>query len=142
LNFFDGFSKNTQISNFRKICPLADELFHEDKQTDRQTDMTKLLVAFCNFANARLKWVMTLRDAWPLMLARNKWQSVTQLIKKTFCCYRNRASSSVFTSLWPSWIHFTSFHLVFLLSVLMLSLHPGLALGLPKRFMFLSIKVE
>jgi len=28
------------------------ELFHADGRTDRQTDMTKLVVAFHNFANA------------------------------------------------------------------------------------------
>jgi hypothetical protein len=31
-----------------KICPVATELFH----ADRQTDMMKLTVTFCNFANA------------------------------------------------------------------------------------------
>ena len=31
-----------------KICPVGAELFH----ADRQTDMTNILVAFRNFANA------------------------------------------------------------------------------------------
>ena len=36
-----------------KIRPLGAELFHADEQQqDRQTDMTKLTVAFGNFANA------------------------------------------------------------------------------------------
>ena len=43
-----------------KICPVEDELLHADGrtdgQTDRQTDkrtyMTKVIVAFRNFANA------------------------------------------------------------------------------------------
>jgi hypothetical protein len=39
-----------------KIRPLEAELFHADGRTvgwtDRQTDMTKLIVAFHNFANA------------------------------------------------------------------------------------------
>jgi hypothetical protein len=34
-----------------KIRPLEAELLHADRQTDRQTDMTKLLVAFLNFKN-------------------------------------------------------------------------------------------
>jgi len=34
-----------------KIRPVGTELFHADGQTDRQTDMTKLIVAFHNFAN-------------------------------------------------------------------------------------------
>jgi hypothetical protein len=40
-----------------KIRSVEAELFHTDKgkdrQTDRQTDMTKLRVASLNFANAR-----------------------------------------------------------------------------------------
>ena len=49
LNFLDKFSKNSQISNFmemslagRPICSM-------------RTDMTKLIVAFRNFANAPKK---------------------------------------------------------------------------------------
>jgi hypothetical protein len=42
LNFLDKFSKNTQISNFTKICPLLVELL----RADGWTDVTKLIVAF------------------------------------------------------------------------------------------------
>jgi hypothetical protein len=49
---FNGFSKKSQISNFTKIRPVEAELFHVDGQTEGETDMTKLTVAFCNFANA------------------------------------------------------------------------------------------
>jgi hypothetical protein len=52
MNFIDGFSKNTQISNFMKIRPVGAELLHEDSRTDGRTDMTKLIVAFRIFANA------------------------------------------------------------------------------------------
>jgi Fe-S-cluster formation regulator IscX/YfhJ len=38
-----------------KIRPVGAELFHADGRTDRQTDMTKLIVAFSNFANAPKK---------------------------------------------------------------------------------------
>ena len=48
--------KNTQISNFMKIRPVRAELFHADRRMkggmDGRTDMTKLIVAFRNFANA------------------------------------------------------------------------------------------
>jgi hypothetical protein len=39
--------KNTQISNFMKIHPVAATFFH----ADGQTDMTKLIAANHNFAN-------------------------------------------------------------------------------------------
>jgi hypothetical protein len=35
-----------------EIRPVEAELFLADGKTDRQTDMTKLIVAFRNFANA------------------------------------------------------------------------------------------
>ena len=38
--------ENPQISNFRKIRPVGDELSH----ADGRKDMTKLIVAFRNFA--------------------------------------------------------------------------------------------
>ena len=40
----DNFSKN---SNFMKILTVGSELFHADKRIGG--DMTKLIVAFCNF---------------------------------------------------------------------------------------------
>ena len=43
LDFFDRLSKNTQIPNFMKIRPVGAELI--------QTDMTKEVVSFRNFAN-------------------------------------------------------------------------------------------
>jgi hypothetical protein len=41
-------SKNTQIQNLMKICPVDAELFH----ADGQTDMKKLTFALCNITNA------------------------------------------------------------------------------------------
>ena len=35
-----------------KIRPVGFELFHAERQTNRRTDMMKLIVAFRNFANA------------------------------------------------------------------------------------------
>jgi len=45
------FLKDTEISDFMKISPLGAELF----LADRQTNMTKLTIAFRNFANAPKK---------------------------------------------------------------------------------------
>jgi hypothetical protein len=51
LNFLDKFSKNTHILNFMKIRPVGAELLN----ADGQTDITKLIVAFRNFANVPKK---------------------------------------------------------------------------------------
>ena len=48
LDFLDSFSKYAKISNFIEIRAVGAELFH----ADGRTDMTKLIVAFRNFANA------------------------------------------------------------------------------------------
>ena len=40
------------ISNFMKILTVGAELFHADVKTGGLTDMTHLIVAFHNFANA------------------------------------------------------------------------------------------
>jgi hypothetical protein len=49
------FEEEPQISNLIKIRPVGAELFNADGQTDGKTDMTKLRVAFCNFAKALKK---------------------------------------------------------------------------------------
>jgi hypothetical protein len=51
LIFLDRFSKNTQITNFIKIRAVG-TLFHTGGRTNGETNMTNLMVAFCNFANA------------------------------------------------------------------------------------------
>jgi hypothetical protein len=47
-----NFEKYLHITKFMTIRPVGAELLHADGQTDRQADMTKLTVAFRNFANA------------------------------------------------------------------------------------------
>ena len=49
------FSKKAQVSSFIKIRPVRAELFHSDSRTDGETDMTKLTVAFHNFAKTTKK---------------------------------------------------------------------------------------
>ena len=44
------FERKVQISDFMTIRPVGAELFHMDGETDGRTDMTKLIVAFRNFA--------------------------------------------------------------------------------------------
>ena len=47
LNFIDKFSKSTQVSNFIEIHQLETELF----RIEGRRDVTKVIVAFRNFAN-------------------------------------------------------------------------------------------
>ena len=54
MNFLDRFSKTTELLNFMKISLVGAGFFRADGQTD--TDMTKLIVAFRNFANAPKKF--------------------------------------------------------------------------------------
>jgi len=49
LEFSGQIFENTKISDFMKVCSVRLELFHADRQMDRQTDMTKLIVAFRQF---------------------------------------------------------------------------------------------
>ena len=62
--FLASFSKNTQISNFIKIHSLGAELFHADRRIDGRTDMTKLTVAFRNFA--RTSYLRSLCHTWAM----------------------------------------------------------------------------
>ena len=50
LAFHDRFSKNFQISDFMKILPVGDELFHADGQTDRYEESNSSLLQFCESA--------------------------------------------------------------------------------------------
>jgi len=50
--FLLRFSKNTQVSNFKKIGPVGAELFHSNGRTDRHDEANRL---FRNFAKAPIK---------------------------------------------------------------------------------------
>ena len=56
LEFSRQMFEKSQISNYIKVRLVGAELFHADGRTDRQiygrTDMTKLILAFRNFAKA------------------------------------------------------------------------------------------
>ena len=54
MNFLDRFFEKPQISNLIKTRLVEAESLHADRQRERErrADMTKLIVAFRNFANA------------------------------------------------------------------------------------------
>ena len=52
LEFSRQSFEKVHILNFMQIRPVRVELSHADGRTDRQTDTTKLIVSFRNFANA------------------------------------------------------------------------------------------
>jgi hypothetical protein len=59
LNFLNIFSKHTQTSDLMKIRPVGTKLFLAE--TNGWTDMTKVMVAFCNFVKVPNKtWVTTI----------------------------------------------------------------------------------
>ena len=45
-----------------EIRSVGAELIHADGRTDGQTDMTKLIVTFCSFANAAKKSIQDIRS--------------------------------------------------------------------------------
>ena len=51
LEFYYRFSKNTETSNFMKICPVEATLFHADSRTegrmDRYDDANSRFSQFC-----------------------------------------------------------------------------------------------
>ena len=52
MKFLDRLSRNAETLDFMKISPVGAEPFLADRRTDKKTDMTKLIVAFRNFADA------------------------------------------------------------------------------------------
>ena len=60
LEFSPQIFEKTQISNFVKICPVRSRVVPCER-TDRQTDMTKVIVALCNIASVPNKTGYVLR---------------------------------------------------------------------------------
>ena len=50
MNSHDGFSKDSQMSDFIKIRPVRDELFHADGRKDRHDEADSRFSQFCERA--------------------------------------------------------------------------------------------
>ena len=65
MNIFDTISKNPGMSNFDEDSSIVGVgLSHALGQTDRQTDITKLIVALWNFAKAPQNYHIPLFLTW------------------------------------------------------------------------------
>jgi hypothetical protein len=71
LNYLDRFSKSVQKPNFMKFLPVGADMFYGDeyidRQTDRQTGITRLIIAVCSIANTPNKQLF-LRPPSPIGL--------------------------------------------------------------------------
>jgi hypothetical protein len=56
LEFSQQIFEKTEISGFVKTRPVGAKLFSAGKRTYRQTNITKLIVFFRNFANEPKNW--------------------------------------------------------------------------------------
>ena len=52
LEFLKRFSEKAKIPDFMKIRPMGTQMFYADRQSDGRTNITKMIVTFCNFVNA------------------------------------------------------------------------------------------
>ena len=55
IRIFLTYIRKILTSNFMRIRRVKAELFHEERRTDVQTDLTKVKVALSNFSNAHKK---------------------------------------------------------------------------------------
>ena len=76
------FQKLFGYKNFMKIRPAGAELYHADRRTDGQTDVTKLIVAFRNFSNEPRSERMSYIKEGTHILVQNKEQSTQNKTKE------------------------------------------------------------
>ena len=96
LNFLHRFSKNLQISNFMKICPVGGQLFHADRRRDRhgllgtqahrKEGMKKLIVIFRKYTKVPKVYHATTRgDTVPYMHSTPTVYDATQNANQVMC---------------------------------------------------------
>jgi hypothetical protein len=158
VNFIGRLLKSPHITDFTKSRPVGAEMFHAGGRADGRTDMTKLIVTFCNFANAPKNPYFETRSFITLftlachgILLCNRWNqpasshsvhiSITistslQWSIRIFQTKRYTRSSHAqhWTRSWTWLIYTTLSYPIFLRAILILSSH--LCLGIPVSLPF------
>jgi hypothetical protein len=86
-NFLCISSKNIEMLNFKKICPVGAELFH----TDGRARMTMLTVTFRNFANAPKNTIVRTNISLSIYVQFSQFRSCS-----VDSCYRQPPQSDYF----------------------------------------------
>jgi hypothetical protein len=78
LGFLAGFSWKSPVLNFTKILPMGAELIRVNGETDGRTDMTKLIGALHEYANAPKSAVVPTCDmkAYASVLEEQKYSPI------------------------------------------------------------------
>ena len=71
LHFLGIFSKNPRTSNFMKICPVGDEMFHADERTDRHDKTNSRFSKICESSLKGFQW--NIKFMYPLS-GWKQWQ--------------------------------------------------------------------
>jgi len=104
FNFLDRFSKNTEIENLMKICPVGAELFRAEgqRETGGQTDITQLIVDFRKFCETCLK---TTQNNCRYVLRNRPLQCCEHFIHTSSLIWDHPKPTNTFTL----WAEFTIF---------------------------------
>jgi len=95
--FLDRFS--IKSSKFTKIRPVGVQLFYADGRTDGQTDVTKIIVTFRNFANAPKRHTRT---------HTHQYRYMCVLIHSLAFSLRGRVGRNQSPVMWPVWFWHTA----------------------------------
>jgi len=80
VNYLDGFSKNTQMQNFMKICPEGAEFFYADRRTDSLEEAMSRFSQICERAQKVCLMV------WQTRWIRSKVFLFYYQVTAIYCC--------------------------------------------------------
>jgi hypothetical protein len=97
LEFSRQFSKNPQISNFRKIRPFGTDLFHADGRTERNIVTNSHFSQFC-FANIINRLVLKIRSVF--------WEVSIRFLNNVARTWSLKRFISILTFRCSQWLYF------------------------------------